>query len=603
MSPICARRAASRAARSRIFAASRRAGSERVEGAADPLARVLATAHEREGERPVGDAVRDRQLGDERRRARGWPGDERPLPAVCAMIVAIAVNVSALPASMRARTRRRARAARSRREAPRRASRARCPRPAARASRGRRRARSRAPPARPSGARRDGGLRAAPGPPPSARARAPPSPGARGRGDRSGSHPRARAGSRRRRRDLATGSARSVPGRGAAAQRVQQRVAATSAPERRGVDGAGTAHASENRAKRRVVIVLDKVTKRFGPKILFENVSMQFDPGKRYGLTGANGAGKTTLLKMLEGNEDTDTGAITIPGNLRLGVLRQNHFEYEQERILDTVIMGKKALWAAMAEKERLLAGEVTDEVGVRLGELEGTIGEEDGYTAEGDAAELLVGLGIPADKHESKMNALAGGYKLRVLIAQVLYGKPDVLLLDEPTNHLDLESIRWLEQLPHRRLQGNARRRQPRPPLPQLGRDAHRRRRLPDDHGLHRQLPRLRRREVREQPARRLAGRGREEEGRRAPGVRAALRFARVEEQAGAVAREADRQAEGGDRGEGPEALEPRASRSSSSSSRSRAGATSCAWSTSRRRSRTTRARRSSSTRTPPST
>jgi ATPase subunit of ABC transporter with duplicated ATPase domains len=194
------------------------------------------------------------------------------------------------------------------------------------------------------------------------------------------------------------------------------------------------------------VIVLDKVTKRFGPKILFENVSMQFDPGKRYGLTGANGAGKSTLLKMLEGNEDTDTGSINIPGNLRLGVLRQNHFEYEQERILDTVIMGNKALWDAMQEKEKLLAGEVTDEIGIRLGELEGTIAEENGYMAESEAAELLVGLGIPAEKHESKMNALAGGYKLRVLIAQVLFGKPDVLLLDEPTNHLDLESIRWLE-------------------------------------------------------------------------------------------------------------------------------------------------------------
>jgi ATPase subunit of ABC transporter with duplicated ATPase domains len=197
---------------------------------------------------------------------------------------------------------------------------------------------------------------------------------------------------------------------------------------------------------RLAVIVLDKVTKRFGPKILFENVSMQFDPGKRYGLTGANGAGKSTLLKMLEGNEDTDQGAINIPGNLRLGVLRQNHYEYEQERILDTVIMGNKALWDAMQEKERLLAGEVTDEVGIRLGELEGVIAEENGYMAESEAAELLVGLGIGADKHESKMNALAGGYKLRVLIAQVLFGKPDVLLLDEPTNHLDLESIRWLE-------------------------------------------------------------------------------------------------------------------------------------------------------------
>ena len=194
------------------------------------------------------------------------------------------------------------------------------------------------------------------------------------------------------------------------------------------------------------MIVLDKVTKRFGPKILFENVSMQFDPGKRYGLTGANGAGKSTLLKMLEGNEDTDTGSIKIPGNLRLGVLKQNHFEYDQERILDTVIMGNKPLWDAMQEKEKLLAGEVTDEIGIRLGELEGTIAEENGYMAESEAAELLVGLGIPADKHESKMNALAGGYKLRVLIAQVLFGKPDVLLLDEPTNHLDLESIRWLE-------------------------------------------------------------------------------------------------------------------------------------------------------------
>ncbi len=140
------------------------------------------------------------------------------------------------------------------------------------------------------------------------------------------------------------------------------------------------------------MIVLDKVTKRFGPKILFENVSMQFDPGKRYGLTGANGAGKSTLLKMLEGNEDTDTGAITIPGNLRLGVLRQNHFEYEQERIVDTVIMGNKRLWAAMEERERLYekGADMTDEDGMRLGELEGIVGEEDGYSAESDAAILL---------------------------------------------------------------------------------------------------------------------------------------------------------------------------------------------------------------------
>ncbi|MBK6459678.1 MAG: ATP-binding cassette domain-containing protein [Myxococcales bacterium] len=174
---------------------------------------------------------------------------------------------------------------------------------------------------------------------------------------------------------------------------------------------------------------------------------MQFDPQKRYGLTGANGAGKSTLLKMLAGEEDTDQGSITIPSNLRLGVLKQNHFEYEEERILDAVLMGNRGLWDAMVEKDRLLEGEVTDEVGIRLGELEGVIAEEDGYTAESEAAGLLVGLGIPQEHHADKMNTLAGGYKLRVLIAQVLFGKPDVLLLDEPTNHLDLESIAWLER------------------------------------------------------------------------------------------------------------------------------------------------------------
>jgi ATPase subunit of ABC transporter with duplicated ATPase domains len=195
------------------------------------------------------------------------------------------------------------------------------------------------------------------------------------------------------------------------------------------------------------MILLENLTKRFGPKILFENVSMQFDPGKRYGLTGANGAGKSTLLKMLAGQEDSDTGSISIPGNMRLGVLKQNHFEYDKQRILDTVMMGNKALWDAMAEKETLLAGEVTDEIGIRLGELEGVIAEENGYVAESEAAELLVGLGIPTENHTDQMNTLPAGYKLRVLIAQVLFGKPDVLLLDEPTNHLDLDSIRWLER------------------------------------------------------------------------------------------------------------------------------------------------------------
>jgi len=195
------------------------------------------------------------------------------------------------------------------------------------------------------------------------------------------------------------------------------------------------------------VILLENLTKRFGPKILFENVSMQFDPGKRYGLVGANGAGKSTLLKMLAGDEESDMGSISIPSSLRLGVLKQNHFAYDKQRILDAVLMGNKTLWEAMAEKDTLLAGEVTDEIGIRLGELEGVIAEENGYVAESEAAELLVGLGIPTHKHSDPMSTLAAGYKLRVLLAQVLFLHPDVLLLDEPTNHLDLDSIRWLEQ------------------------------------------------------------------------------------------------------------------------------------------------------------
>jgi ATPase subunit of ABC transporter with duplicated ATPase domains len=193
------------------------------------------------------------------------------------------------------------------------------------------------------------------------------------------------------------------------------------------------------------MIVLDRVTKRFGPKILFENVSLQLDPGKRYGVTGANGAGKSTLLEMIAGQDDWDAGSIEIPGALRLGVLEQNHFAYDRERILDAVMAGKPELWAAMVEKEKLLAGDVDDAAGVRLAELEGVVAEHDGYSAESQAAELLAGLGIPAERHLDPMRSLPAGYKLRVLLAKVLFGRPDVMLLDEPTNHLDLESIHWL--------------------------------------------------------------------------------------------------------------------------------------------------------------
>ena len=193
------------------------------------------------------------------------------------------------------------------------------------------------------------------------------------------------------------------------------------------------------------MILLDKVTKRFGPKILFENVSMQFDPGKRYGVTGANGAGKSTLLEMLAEQDDWDAGRIDISGGLRLGVLEQNHFVYDEQRILDTVMAGKAELWAAMSEKERLLAGEVDDDIGVRLASSRGSSPSRTGTSAESEAAELLVGLGIPAERHGEPMRTLPAGYKLRVLIAKVLFGRPDVMLLDEPTNHLDLESIHWL--------------------------------------------------------------------------------------------------------------------------------------------------------------
>ncbi|MDP8999223.1 MAG: ATP-binding cassette domain-containing protein [Myxococcota bacterium] len=193
------------------------------------------------------------------------------------------------------------------------------------------------------------------------------------------------------------------------------------------------------------MIVLSNVTKRFGPKVLFENVSLQFDPGKRYGITGANGSGKSTLLEMLAKHDDWDAGSIVIPGGLKLGILEQNHFVYDEQRILDTVMAGKAELWAAMVEKDRLLAGEVDDAAGMRLADLEGVIAEQEGYSAESEASELLVGLGIPAEKHADAMQSLPSGYKLRVLIAKVLFGRPDVMLLDEPTNHLDLESIHWL--------------------------------------------------------------------------------------------------------------------------------------------------------------
>ena len=187
------------------------------------------------------------------------------------------------------------------------------------------------------------------------------------------------------------------------------------------------------------------VTKSYGSKKLFEDVTVNLTAGKRYGLTGPNGAGKSTFMKILAGDLEPDTGSVARPE--KTSVLRQDQFGYEDVRVLDVVLSGAKRLWAATTEKEKILAlPNMSDEDGHRLGELECVIAEEDGYSAESDAATLLAGLGIPAEGFDGPMRELPGGLRLRVLLAKALFGKPDVLLLDEPTNNLDLDSIRWLE-------------------------------------------------------------------------------------------------------------------------------------------------------------
>jgi ATPase subunit of ABC transporter with duplicated ATPase domains len=184
---------------------------------------------------------------------------------------------------------------------------------------------------------------------------------------------------------------------------------------------------------------------RYGAKVLFDEVSTAFTPGKRYGLTGPNGAGKSTFMKLLTGELEPQKGTVVRPR--KLGVLSQDQFAFDAYRVIDTVIMGNKRLWAAMEEREVIYAkAELTDDDGMRLGELEGIVGEEDGYSADTDAALLLQGLDLPDDLHERKMGELQGGQKVRVLLAQALFGHPQALLLDEPTNHLDLDSIHWLQ-------------------------------------------------------------------------------------------------------------------------------------------------------------
>jgi ATPase subunit of ABC transporter with duplicated ATPase domains len=193
------------------------------------------------------------------------------------------------------------------------------------------------------------------------------------------------------------------------------------------------------------MISVSSVSMRYGAKVLFEEVSTAFTPGKRYGLTGPNGAGKSTFMKLLTGELEPQKGSVVRPR--KFGVLSQDQFAFDAYRVIDTVIMGNKRLWAAMEEREIIYAKpEITDDDGMRLGELEGIVGEEDGYSAETDAALLLQGLDIPDEMHERKMGELQGGQKVRILLAQALFGHPQALLLDEPTNHLDLDSIHWLQ-------------------------------------------------------------------------------------------------------------------------------------------------------------
>ena len=183
---------------------------------------------------------------------------------------------------------------------------------------------------------------------------------------------------------------------------------------------------------------------RYGSKVLFDDVTTTFSAGRRYGLTGPNGAGKSTFMKLLTGELPPQKGTVVRPA--KLGVLGQDQFAFDRSRVVDTVVMGNGRLWNALEERELLYAkADLTDADGIRLGELEGIVGEEDGYTAESDAAILLQGLDIPEELHERTMSELQGGQKMRVLLAQALFGSPPALLLDEPTNHLDLDSIHWL--------------------------------------------------------------------------------------------------------------------------------------------------------------
>ncbi len=196
------------------------------------------------------------------------------------------------------------------------------------------------------------------------------------------------------------------------------------------------------------MISANNVTLRLGKKALFEDVNIKFTEGNCYGLIGANGAGKSTFLKILSGALEPTNGEVIMNAGERLSVLQQDHFKYDEFVVMDTVIMGNKRLYEVMKEKDAIYMKEdFTDEDGIRASELEGEFAEMDGWNAESDAATLLNGLGVETDIHYKMMSELDGNQKVKVLLAQALFGNPDVLLLDEPTNHLDLDAIAWLEE------------------------------------------------------------------------------------------------------------------------------------------------------------
>ena len=191
------------------------------------------------------------------------------------------------------------------------------------------------------------------------------------------------------------------------------------------------------------------ITMQFGDKPLFENISVNFSDGNRYGLIGANGSGKSTFMRILDGTQEPTNGTVTVTPNERIGKLNQDQFAYEEYNVVDTVIMGYKELWDIKQERDRIYGlPEMSEEEGIKVAELEVEFAEMDGYTAEARAGELLMGVGIPVEQHFGLMSEVSPGWKLRVLLAQALFSDPDILLLDEPTNNLDIHTIRWLEKV-----------------------------------------------------------------------------------------------------------------------------------------------------------